>query len=297
MRFDLTDLRLFLHIHDAGTITGGAHASHMTLASASERVRGMEDALGVALLARDRRGVCVTPAGHTLLQHARLVLSQIDRMHNDLGDFRSGLRGHVRVLCNSSALSEHLPECISGFLAQHAGLSLDLEERTSDEIVDAVRNQLGDIGVVADSADLQGLTVYPFCDDPLVLVCPHDHPLAKYKRIAFAQVTHHAFVGLGNASALHDHVNQQARRQGKTLHYRVRLRSFESMCRVVGQGIGVAIVPKAVALRHRRSCRIGVVTLSDSWAQRHLVICVRRVEDLPEHVQQLVRYLTAPAAS
>ena len=296
MRFDLTDLRLFLHVHEAGTITGGAHASHMTLASASERIRGMEETLGVALLTRERRGVRVTPAGHTLLLHARLVLSQIDRMHHDLGDYRSGLRGHVRLLCNSSAMSEHLPECISGFLAEHAGMSLDLEERTSEDIVDAVRNQLGEVGVVADSADLQGLAVYPFREDPLVLVCPHGHPLARHKSIAFARVTDHPLVGLGAASALHDHVNQQARRQGKTLHYRVRLRSFESVCRVVGQGIGVAIVPKAVALRHRRSCHISVVTLTDAWARRHLVICVRCLQDLPEHVQQLVHYLTAAAA-
>ena len=295
MRFDLTDLRLFLNVHDAGTITRGAQASHMTLASASERIRGMEDALGVALLARERRGVRVTPAGHTLLQHARLVMSQIDRMHDDLGDYRSGLRGHVRLLCNTSALSEHLPECISAFLTEHPGISLELEERTSDQIVDAVRNQLGDIGVVADSADLQGLAVYPFCADPLVLICPNEHPLAQHTRIAFAQAADHAFVGLGASSALHDHVNQQARRQGKALSYRVRLRSFESMCRVVGQGIGVAIVPKAFALRHRRSCRIRVLTLSDTWAQRDLVICVRDLQNLPEHVQQLVWHLAAQA--
>src|SRR5450432_2177848 len=157
MRFDLTDLRLFLNIHEAGTITGGAERSFMTLASASERIRGMEDTLGVPLLLRDPRGVQLTPAGRTLVHHARLVLQQIERMQGELGDYGAGLKGHVRLLCNTSALSEHLPEVLSGFLSSHPGISIDLEERQSFEIVDAVRNDVCDIGVVSDAADLEGL--------------------------------------------------------------------------------------------------------------------------------------------
>ena len=86
MRSDLTDLRLFVNVHEAGTITGGATATHMTLASASERIRSMEESLGVPLLVRDRRGVRSTPAGRTLLHHARLVLRQMDLLQGELGD-------------------------------------------------------------------------------------------------------------------------------------------------------------------------------------------------------------------
>src|SRR5690606_38813561 len=85
MRFDFIDLRLFLNVYETGTITAAAAASHMTLASASERIRGMEEAIATPLLVRDRRGARVTPAGRALVHHARLVLAQIDRMHDDLG--------------------------------------------------------------------------------------------------------------------------------------------------------------------------------------------------------------------
>ena len=110
MHFDLTDLRLFLHVQEAGTITGGAPASHMTLASASERIRGMEDSLGSPLLSRAPRGVQLTPAGRTLAHHAQLVLRQIDPLQGELGDYGAGIKGHVRLLCNSSALAAHLPQ-------------------------------------------------------------------------------------------------------------------------------------------------------------------------------------------
>ncbi|WP_439589047.1 LysR family transcriptional regulator [Hydrogenophaga sp.] len=294
MRFDLTDLRLFLNVLEAGTITGGAESTHMTLASASERIRGMEDTLGSPLLLRDRRGVQLTPAGRTLAHHARLVLLQVDRMQGDLGDYGMGLKGHVRVLCNTSALSEHLPEVLSGFLTTHPGISVDLEERTSHEIVDAVRNSLCDIGVVSDAADLEGLEVFPFREDPLSVVVPRDHPLAHRSRVFLVDLVDCAFVGLAEGSALQEHVSHHARRLGKRLHYRLRLRSFESICRMVGLGIGVGIVPQAVAARCSRSARVKRIALADPWAVRNLVLCVRRLDQLPAHAQQMVQHVLGP---
>src|SRR6478752_6942416 len=178
MRFDLTDLRLFLNVHEAGSITAGAGRSHMTLASASERIRGMEDALGVPLLVREPRGVQVTPAGRTLVHHARLVLGQIDRMRGELDHYGAGLKGHVRVLCNTTALSEYLPPVLGAFLKDHPHISVDLEERLSHEIADALRTGACDIGVLADSADLHGLRTRIFRHDPLTLIVPRGHPLA-----------------------------------------------------------------------------------------------------------------------
>ncbi len=293
MRFDLTDLRLFLNVHEAGTITGGAQASHMTLASASERIRGMEDDLGVALLLRERRGVSATPAGRTLLHHARLVLRQMEHLHGELGDYGSGLRGHVRMLCNTSAISEHLPEVLSGFLASHAGISVDLQERSSVEIADALRNDICDLGMASDSAALDGLEQHFFRRDPLCLVVPREHPLARRSSVSLADVADEAFVGLSEGSALHEHLAYHARQLGKRLNYRIRLRGLESICRVVGQGIGLGIVPQAVAARYGRSAGVRRIALSDAWAARNLVLCVRRMDELPQPVQWLARHILA----
>ncbi|PLC49808.1 LysR family transcriptional regulator [Pollutimonas subterranea] len=291
MRFDLTDLRLFLNVQEAGTITGGAHRSHMTLASASERIKGMEDALGVALLMRDRRGVQITPAGRTLLHHARIVLQQMDRMRGDLDQYGKGLKGHVRLLCNTSALSEYLPEILSDFLARHPQVSVDLEEMLSYEIADTVRAGMADIGVVADSADLQGLETYAFRPDPLALIVARDHELAQRTSISLSEVAGYDFVGLVEGSALQEHVTFHARRAGKHLSYRVRLRSIEAVCRMVGQGIGIGVVPKTAAIRCARSARIKRLELTDAWASRDLMLCVRTAEELPAYVKQMMRHI------
>ena len=291
MRFDLTDLRLFVNIHAAGTITAGAEATHMTLASASERMLAMEASLGVALLVRQRRGVELTDAGRVLLDHARRILMQVEQLQAELGEFGQGVRGHVRILCNTSAMAEHLPVLLSAFLARHPGVSIDLEERPSIAIVDALRHDLCDIGVAADSVDLAGLERRPFRPDPLALVMPRGHPLAGAGRIALVDALDHPFVGLTEGSALPLHLAEQARRVGRRLVYRIRLGSFESICRVVSEGTGVAVVPVAVARRLARSMGLAVRPLSDDWARRTLMVCTRSGSQVSPAARELMGFL------
>lgn len=162
MRFDLTDLQLFVHILDCGTLTAAAGRAHMTLASASERVRGMEAQLGCALLARQARGVRPTAAGHTLGQHARDVLARMQRLRGDMAEYGAGLAGHVRVCGNTSAVSEHLPLAVAGFLRNHPRVALELQECRSAEVLDRLRQGLCDIGVASDAQDLRGLQATPW---------------------------------------------------------------------------------------------------------------------------------------
>src|SRR5206468_888039 len=169
MRFDLIDLSLFRHVVEAGSITQGADRAHLALAAASTRIRHMEETLGASLLVRSRGGVTPTQAGRTLLQHA---------------------------------LTEFLPETLSSFLAAHPNVSVDLEERLSDEIVGLIAEGVADIGIVAGTVDAGELETYPYRSDRFVLVVAKDHPLAKRSKIAFSEVLEHDFVGLDRASAL-----------------------------------------------------------------------------------------------
>src|SRR5437763_16846384 len=100
MRFDFTDLSLFRHMVEPGSITHGAERAHLALAAASTRVRNMEEALGASLLVRGRHGVTPTQAGRTLLQHARAILRQAESLREDLGAYAGGAAGQIRVLSN-----------------------------------------------------------------------------------------------------------------------------------------------------------------------------------------------------
>jgi DNA-binding transcriptional LysR family regulator len=293
MRFDLADLSLFRHVVEAGSITHGAERAHLALAAASTRIRNMEEALGAALLVRARHGVTPTQAGRTLLQHARTILEQAERLREDLGAYAGGLAGQVRVLSNTNALTEFLPETLSSFLAAHPNVSIDLEERLSDEIVGLIAEGVGDIGIVAGTVDAGRLTTYPFRTDRFVLVVASEHPLARRAKIAFADVLDHDFIGLDRASAVQRFLAAHAARIGRPLRLRVQLRSFDAVCRLVERNVGVGVVPATTARQAVKTMAIKVVDLSDAWALRELTICVRDFNALPPYAQQLVVHMRA----
>lgn len=291
MHFDLTDLRLFLHVTDAGNISRGAERAHMAVSSASERIARLESSLGVVLLERQHRGVRPTAAGLTLRNHARTILGQVDRTLADLSEHARGLRGHVRILSNTSAATEFLPPIISGYLISNPRIDIELQELPSHEIVRRVAAGLADAGIVADSFDLGELQTFPFASDQLVLAVPVGHPLAERETAMLHDVVHHEFVGLPSASALQKHIEHNAARLGHTLKTRIRLATFDGICRLVENGVGIAIVPEAAADRCCRNMAITVVRLADQWATRQLRICVSDLDGLDSHARQVVDYL------
>jgi DNA-binding transcriptional LysR family regulator len=291
MRFDLTDLRLFLHVVEAESITHGAERAALALASASARIRGMEEASGVPLLDRNPRGVRPTPAGQALAHHARVVLGQLEQMRGDLRQYAQGLRGHVRMLSNTAALT-HLPEALGRFLSTHPAIDVDLEEKPSQDVVAAVASGLADIGIAADTVEIEPLETLPFRTDRLVLIVPNEHPLASRDAVALREVLHEPFVGLDHGSALQAHLAGHAAREGRPFKLRVRLSSLEAICGMVESRVGVAIVPEAALRKHQRRMAILPVRLTDSWSFRHLTICARNFLELPAHARQLVHCLT-----
>ena len=295
MRFDLADLSLFRDVVEAGSITHGAARANLALAAASTRIRNMEIALGSKLLVRGRQGVSLTHAGRTLLQHARTILRQAEQLREDLGAYAGGLAGQVRVLSNTNALTEFLPEALSSFLTAHPSVSIDLEERLSDEIVALIVEGVADLGIIAGTVDAGSLETYPFRKDRFVLVVANDHSLAKRKRIGFADVLDRDFVGLDRASALQRFLADKAARIGRPLRLRIQLRSFDAVCRLVERNVGIGIVPETTARRVVPAMAITAVDLTDAWALRDLTICVRDLEKLPTYARELVAHLRADA--
>jgi len=291
MRFDLVDLQLFLHVSEAASITHGAERSNMALASASERIRKMEELAGTALLERGRRGVILTPAGRALAHHARLVLHQIEHMKGELSEYAGGIKGRVRIQANASALSEFLPKVLAAFLADNPGIDVDLEENSSYQIVRSVAGGFVEVGIVADIVEFGGLESHPFAIDRLVLVTPRDHPVGSQRHQPFRSLLDYDFVGLAATNALQQHIGQHAVQAGKPMKLRVRLGSFDAVCRMVGNGIGIAIMPETAARRCRRIAAITISKLADRWTLRRLHVCVRRASELSPPARLLFEHL------
>ncbi len=290
LRADPQDLRLFLAVFEAGSITAASQRVHLSLAAASERLQALESSIGTPLFERSSRGASATPAGEVFARHARAVLLQLEQLHSELGPFVRGARGTVRLLCNTAALTEFLPEPVGRFLALHPHIDVELEEATSVEIVQAIRAGKALAGVLADSADTAGLAVAPFREDRLVLLAPRDHALAERGDVAFGEALASPFVGL-RESALRSFLDAQAARGGHAVRYRVLVAGFDDACRLVAAGIGLAVMPASAAQRFADAGATRVAALSDAWATRRLLVCARSFDGLPLETGRLVRML------
>lgn len=295
MRLDLTDLRLFVAVVEAGSITAGAARASLALASASERLRSMEDDSGVPLLQRHPRGVTTTEAGEALLHHARLILRQQALLRAELQEFASGARGTLHLYANTGALTGFLPGRLAPWLAERPRLHVDLKERTSVEIVRLVASGKAEAGIISDALDAGALQVQPVENDPLQLIVPAHHRLAAHAAITFAEVLGETFVALADGNALQEHIEDNARALGRVPAPRVRMKTFEGLCEMVGHGVGIGIVPRSLARRYRRRFALHVIDLEDPWARRRLSLCFARWSALSRPMQSLLLHLGGSA--
>ncbi len=270
MHYDLPDLRLVAAIADSGSLTRAAAQVHLAPSSASHRLTQLEAALGVALFERHARGLKPTPAGESLLRHARQVFAQLEQMHADLAPYASGLASQVTVFANTNAINCFLPGDLGDFLREHPQVRVSLEEQPSPAIIQAVAAGQVEIGVVAAEPGMAGLEVLPYRRDRLVLAVPPGHALAARGSLAFAEVLAEPFVCLHAGSAIHTFMMNAAARLGGRLDVRIQVRSFNAVCRMVAAGVGIGMVPRSAVAEG-----LSIVEITDDWAPRDLQLCIR----------------------
>ena len=293
MLFDLTDLRLYVATAELGNLTRAAERQHLSLAAASARIKALEVQSGLGLLYREARGVRLTPPGEAFLYHARGVLRQAEQMRTDLQEYGGGLRGHLRVFANTTAVTDFLPEILPGFLTDNPKINIDLQERPNPEIARGVLDGRADIGIVAGKVDTLGLQAIHFSTDRLVLATAKNHRLARRKKIAFAETLDDDQIGMQSGSTLQTFLAQVTDGLGKPLKLRIQLSSFDAMCRMIGAGVGVGIVPESAARRNQAAMGISLIELTDAWSVRERYILVRKREALPRYAESLIETLCA----
>nr|WP_300309147.1 LysR family transcriptional regulator [Halomonas sp.] len=297
MRFDFITLRLFIAIADERSLTAAANRENMALAAVSKRISDLESMVGTPLLYRRPRGVELTPAGHAMLHHARNVFDQLQRLSADLSEYSEGVRGHVRLHANTSAVIQFLPDDLAQFSAEYPGIKIDLEEKLSTEVISAVKDNLTDIGIFSRHIPSDGLQTFSYRTDQLVLVTPQDHPLAGNEAIFLAAATDYDFIGLEQGSSLHQLVSSQARQQQKSLHTRIQVRSFEGILHMIDRGMGIGVLPEKSVRSHLASLNICTVPLKDDWAHRELVVGIKDVDTLSSISKHMFLHLTKTTSS
>lgn len=289
MDFNLTDLRLFVLVTDEGSITRAAEKQHLSLAAASTRIKALEEQVGQQLFYRQARGVTVTPPGEAFLHHALGVLRQVHQLQTEMQEYAGGLRGHVRLYANTTAVTDFLPEILAPFLTANPRVNVELQERPNSEVAKGVLDGRADLGIVSGPMDIQGLQAIHFSTDHLVLVVQAQHRFASYAEISFADTLEDNHVGMHATSTLHEFLDQVTEKLGKVLKLRIQVNSFDGMCRMIAAGVGIGVVPESAALRCAKDLDVCLVPLIEPWSIRKRHILFRDQSKLPNYAHALVQ--------
>ena len=292
-RLDLTSLQLFVAVCERGSIGKASEQEFMATSAVSKRLSDLESAVGTTLLYRHARGASPTPAGQSLLHHARSVLFSLDKMQGELSEYADGVRGHVRMHANISAIVQFLPEDLGSFIRQHDAIKIDLEEHLSTEVMRAVHEGAADLGICHTGATGQPteLQIRPYRQDQLALVVPSHHPLADAKTLVFADSLEWDHVGLHANSSIYLAMHAAATAAGRGIRLRIRVTGLDAMCRMIHNGLGVGLMPRrAFELMHGVG-ELTCVPLTDAWATRQIDLVARDFSTLPVTARLLVQHL------
>jgi DNA-binding transcriptional LysR family regulator len=290
-RIDLRTLQLFIAVYEERNLTRAANHQGIAPSAVSKRLNDLERALGVTLLNRLPTGMTLSPAGESLLHHARTMLRNVEEIAAELSEYARGIRGHVRLLANLSAIVEFLPEGLQAFFELHNLLRFDLQERPSAGVVRGIEDGVADIGICSADAAMRELETLPYRRDHLAVVVRVDHPLARCSSVHFADTLDFDHIALHAASSIYLRSQYAAHQSGKLMKLRVHVPGFEGVCRMVQAGLGIGVIPDRVFEVLSEGMDLCSVPLIDSWATRELRIVVRDRDRLTASGRLLLDHL------
>jgi len=239
--------------------------------------------------------MALTPAGDRLLSLAREVIAGVHHMRAEMGNYESGRQSVLRIHGNTSAMTQFLPGDIASFQSAHEEVRIVMEECWSEDAVRRVRAGEADVGVVVQGCDVEGLWTRPYRRDRLAAVVRTDDPLNR-EEVAFEDLLERDLVGLEGSSTLTRLLIAQASSLMRPMALRVQVRSFEAVCRAVEAQLGVGILPLTAARSFAETMTLKVLPLTNGWALRRMLLCVRAQPDAKSALGLILAHLEAQAA-
>ncbi|HWX48415.1 MAG TPA: LysR family transcriptional regulator [Roseomonas sp.] len=296
-RLDPASVQFFVSVVEEGSIARAALRENIVPSAISKRVSDLEALLGVPLLERGTQGVTPTPAGEAFLHHARLLLRAVERMGLEMAEYGEGVRGHIRVRASASALSAGLPVEIQSFSRTHRQVKIELEEYETPAIVQDIREGRADVGIGPDIFQPESLLLFPWRHYDLAAVVPNNHILARRRKVSYSALLQYEQVEQGYSSALSQLLDYAARQSGIPKRTRIRVRGFEAVCRMIGSGMGIGVVPSFMRESVGRLYGLRFIPLEEPWAHPKICIMLRDLDSLPRVARSFVDHLRRSATA
>jgi DNA-binding transcriptional LysR family regulator len=289
----LETLKVFCDVVETRSFSAAASQNFVSQSAVSQQIRTLEERYGRRLLERTRGNVQLTPAGEILYQVSKDIVQRYHDMEAQLQALTQVVAGTVRVATVHSVGLYELSVQIKRYLKAYPQVHLHLEySRASNIYEDALKGNI-DLGVVAYPARPPQITVLPFREDRLVLVCPPSHALARHRQVSIKKLEGEPLVGYERDIPTRKETDRMLRRYGVEAHYVMELDNIETIKRVVEIGTGIAILPEPAVRPEVRARSLVAVQLADEVFLRPLGIIHRQGKHFSPAAEKFIEFLRA----
>ncbi len=276
---NIRDLQYVLAIETHGSVTRAAEACEVTQPTLSAQVAKLERELGVAIFERDGRGLRVTAAGRTVLDHARRIVGAVDDLHAATQQHLDPLAGELRLGLIPTLAPYLLPSLLPALREDLSRITVSIVEEQTASLVEHVRSGNLDAAMIATDAADDRLASLALFDEPLWIALCDDHPLAKHEAIAPGQLEAATLLLLSEGHCLRDHALALCddRALGINVPGDFRAASLETILNLVEAGLGVTLVPElCINSAHLRSRSLAVRQFTGDGLHRGIRLVYRR---------------------
>jgi LysR family transcriptional regulator, hydrogen peroxide-inducible genes activator len=276
---NLRDLQYALAIEEHGSVTRAAEACEVTQPTLSAQVGKLERELGVSIFERDGRGLRVTPAGRTVLDHARRIASAVDDLRIATQEHLDPLAGTLRLGLIPTIAPYLLPSLLPAVREELPRVAISIVEEQTDPLIERLRSGNIDAAMIATHVDDDRLVTVHLFDEPLWVALPREHSLARRDSIQPGELEASTMLLLSEGHCLRDQALElcKDRALGISIPGDFRAASLETILNLVEAGLGLTLVPElALVSASLRYPQLAFKPLSGDGAQRKIRLAYRR---------------------
>lgn len=258
MNFDLADLRAFLSVADLSSFKAASAAIHLSQSALSRRIDKLEDALGVALFVRTTRKVELTTVGRSFVPKARNVINELESALLGISDVAERISGEVTIACVPSAVGYFLPSVLREFHRRYPGIRLRVIDESSFNILLTVVRGEADFGLTYIGAQEADIEFQPVLQDPFVVACLKEHPLAKRRKIKWTELGKYDYIALAQGSGNRLLIDLALAQSNVHPRWFCEVHHVPALVSLVEAGLGLGVVPRLAMPPNGHSALVSV---------------------------------------
>jgi DNA-binding transcriptional LysR family regulator len=300
MNVNLKLMHTFLLVAEHSSFCRAAEVSNRSQSAVSMQIRQLELQLGVSLFHRTTRRVQLTREGELLLVCARKAVSELQTGLRQVKEAVDIQRGRLTLACAPTLAATRLPAILATFQKSYPGVTANVREQASTEMLDSIRRRDVDFGIGPRCPNATEFQFQPILLDEIYALIPTCLDVGPRETISLLELSHMPTLVLAGSPAMQAMLDKAQKAAGITLNIKYEVQQVQTQIAMATAGLGAAILPR-IAIPLKLDSRVRAVPIVDPPLVRELCVVNLRGQCLSpvaaRFVEMLQRLITRPEAT